>query len=207
MSAVKLDSDATCINILPFRDYEGLNKYIAVRAKRGNVYVFLWNGDVVAEFYTKCKLPIMAMISYMSMRVLSLQDIKNGVILIHRIYEGLNGEESGSTVMETIGKFVASENGEDGLPITTLEDHHVGRMRCILSIDLSEKNWVFRENGTLYGPAMPNSRPLVFLKQRILFLTNIDIGSLDLRSMKIKKSECEGLNHSLAQNYVFDATE
>jgi hypothetical protein len=40
-----------------------------------------------------------------------------------------------------------------------------------------------------------------------LFLTEAGAGSLDLRSMKVKESECEGLNHSLARNYVFDATE
>ncbi|XWS14596.1 hypothetical protein CRYUN_Cryun35bG0023300 [Craigia yunnanensis] len=80
-------------------------------------------------------------------------------------------------------------------------------MRYILSTDLSGKIRVFRENGTLYGSAMPTSRPLVFLKQRLLFLTETGAGLLDLRSMKIKESECEGLNHSLAQTYVFDATE
>ncbi|XVF63895.1 hypothetical protein PTKIN_Ptkin09bG0123300 [Pterospermum kingtungense] len=210
MSAVKLGSDATCINVLPFRDYEGLSKYVAVGDERGRVYVFLRNGDVVAEFYTKCESPIMAMVSYMSVyknESVVVTGHRNGMILVHRIYEGLNGEESGSTVMETVGKFVASESGEAGLPITTLEVHHVGRMRYILSSDLSGKIRVFRENGTLYGSAMPTSRPLVFLKQRLLFLTETGAGSLDLRSMKIKESECEGLNHSVARNYVFDATE
>ncbi|XP_022772777.1 uncharacterized membrane protein At1g75140-like [Durio zibethinus] len=210
MSAVKLDSDATCMNILPFRDYEGLSKYVAVGDERGKVYVFLRNGDVVAEFYTKCESPIMAMVSYMFVyknESVVVTGHQNGVILVHRIYEGLNGEESGSPVMETVGKYVASESGEDGLPITILEVHHVGRMRYILSTDLSGKIRVFRENGALYGSAMPMSRPLVFMKQRLLFLTETGAGSMDLRSMKIKESECEGLNHSLAQYYVFDATE
>ncbi|EOY14721.1 Uncharacterized protein TCM_034012 [Theobroma cacao] len=210
MSAVKLDSDATCINVLPFRDYEGLSKYVAIGDDRGTVYVFLRNGDVVAEFYTRCDSPIMAMVSYMSVyknESVVFTGHKNGVIMVHRIYEGLNGEESGSPVMETVGKFVAADSGEDGLPITTLEVHYVGRMRYILSTDLSGKIRVFRENGSLYGSAMPTSRPLVFLKQRLLFLTQTGAGSLDLRSMKIKESECEGLNHSLALNYVFDPTE
>ncbi|XWS24340.1 hypothetical protein CRYUN_Cryun28dG0092900 [Craigia yunnanensis] len=210
MSAVKLDSDATCINVLPFRDYEGLSKYVAVGDERGRIYVFLRNGDVVAEFYTKNESPIRAMVSYTSVyknESIVVTGHLNGVILVHKIYEGLNGEESGSPVMETVGKFVAAESGEDGLPITTLEVHHVGRMKYILSTDLSGKIRVFRENGTLYGSAMPTSRALVFLKQRLLFLTETGAGSLDLRSMKIKESECEGLNHSLARNYVFDATE
>ncbi|XP_021283740.1 uncharacterized membrane protein At1g75140 [Herrania umbratica] len=210
MSAVKLDSDATCINVLPFRDYEGLSKYVATGDDRGRVYVFLRNGDVVAEFYTRCDSPIMAMVSYMSVyknESVVVTGHQDGVIMVHRIYEGLNGEDSGSPVMETVGKFVAADSGEDGLPITTLEVHYVGRMRYILSTDLSGKIRVFRENGSLYGSAMPTSRPLVFLKQRLLFLTETGAGSLDLRSMKIKESECEGLNHSLARNYVFDPTE
>ncbi|XP_022768566.1 uncharacterized membrane protein At1g75140-like isoform X2 [Durio zibethinus] len=210
MSAVKLDSDATCINVLPFRDYEGLSKYVAVGDERGRVYVFLRNGDVVAEFYTKSESPIRAMVSYMSVyknESIIVTGHQSGVILAHRIYEGLNGEELGSPVMETVGKFVAAESGEDGLPITALEVHHVGRMRYILSTDLSGKIRVFRENGILYGSAMPTSRPLVFLKQRLLFLTETGAGSLDLRSMKIKESECEGLNQTLARNYVFDATD
>ncbi|XVE69913.1 hypothetical protein DITRI_Ditri10aG0029800 [Diplodiscus trichospermus] len=210
MSAVKLDSDATCINVLPFRDYEGLSKYVAVGDEIGRVYVFLRNGDVGAEFYTECESPIVAMVSYMSVfknESVVVTGHQNGAILVHRISEGLNGEELGSPVMETVGKFVDSQSGENGLPITTLEVHNVGRMRYILSTDLSGKIRVFRENGTLYGSAMPTSRPLLFLKQRLLFLTETGAGSLDLRSMKIKESECEGLNHSLARNYVFDATE
>ncbi|XP_022768937.1 uncharacterized membrane protein At1g75140-like [Durio zibethinus] len=210
MSAVKLDSDATCINVLPFRDYEGLSKYVAVGDERGRIYVFLRNGDVVAEFYTKCESPIMAMVSYMSVyknESVVVTGHQNGVILVHRIYERLNGEELGSPVMETVGTLVTAESGEDGLPISTLEVHYIGRMRYILSTDLSGKIRVFRENGTLYGSAMPTSRPLVFLKQRLLFLTETGAGSLDLRSMKIKESECEGLNHSLARYYVFDAIE
>ncbi|TYH17650.1 hypothetical protein ES288_A05G207900v1 [Gossypium darwinii] len=210
MSAVKLDSDPTCINVLPFRDYEGLSKYVAVGDEKGRVYVFLRNGDVVVEFYTKYESPITAMVSYMSVyknESVVITGHQNGVILVHRIYEGLNGEELGSPVMETVGKFVAAESGEDGFPITALEVHHVGRMRYILSADLSGKIRVFKENGSLYGSVMPTSRPLAFLKQRLLFLTEMGAGSLDLRSMKIKESECEGLNHSLARNYVFDATE
>ncbi|KAG2240846.1 hypothetical protein Bca52824_097045 [Brassica carinata] len=66
---------------------------------------------------------------------------------------------------------------------------------------------VLTENRTVYGSVIPTSRPLVFLKQRLLFLTESGAGSLDLRSMKIRETECEGLNHSLARSYVFDATE
>ncbi|KAE8674819.1 hypothetical protein F3Y22_tig00111715pilonHSYRG00116 [Hibiscus syriacus] len=210
MSVVKLDYDATCLDVLPFRDYEGLSKYAAVGDEKGRVYVFLKNGDVTAEFHTKSESPIMAMVSYMSVfknESIVVTGHHNGMILVHRIYEGLNGEESGSSIMGTVSKFVAAEGGDDGLPLTILEVHHVGRMRYILSKDLSGKIRVFREDGTLHGSAMSTSRPLVFLKQRLLFLTETGVGSLDLRGMKIKESDCEGLNHSLVRNYVFDAAE
>ncbi|KAA8528630.1 hypothetical protein F0562_035985 [Nyssa sinensis] len=210
VSAVKLDSDANCINVLPFRDYEGLSKYVAVGDDRGRVYVFLRNGDVSVEFYTMSDSPITAMLSYLSVyknESVMVTGHKNGLILVHRVWEVSHGEEWSSLSVENVGKFASPEIGEGGSPITILEVHHVGRMRYILSADLSGKMRVFRENGTVYGLAVPTSRPLVFLKQRLLFLTESGAGSLDLRTMKVRESECEGLNHSVARNYVFDATE
>lgn len=213
VSAVKLDSEATCSNVLPFRDYEGLSKYVTVGDERGRIYVFLRNGDVLVEFYTMSESPITAMLSYMSIsknESVLVTGHRNGAVLMHRVWEGSsNGEEWSSLLfMENVGKFVPADSRENvSLPISILEVHHVGRMRYILSVDGSGKIRVLTENGTLYGSAMPTSRPLVFFKQRLLFLTEAGAGSLDLRSMKVKESECEGLNHSLARNYVFDATE
>ena len=209
VSAVKLDSDATCINILPFRDYEGLSKYVAVGDERGRVYVFLRNGDVLAEFYTSSDSPITTMLSYMSVsknESILVTGHKNGAILVHRVWEAWNGEEWSSLSMEHVRAF-DSGAGEDGLEITILEVHHIGRMRYILSTNIAGEIRVFRENGTLHGSAKPKSRPLAFLKQRLLFLTENGAGSLDLKTMKVRESECEGLNHSIAKNYVFDATE
>ncbi|KAJ7958051.1 WD40-repeat-containing domain protein [Quillaja saponaria] len=211
VSAVKLDSDATCVHVLPFRDYEGLSKYVAVGDERGRVYVFLRNGDVLVEFYTLSESPITAMVSYMSVyknESVLVTGHRNGAILMHRIWEGLSGEDWSSLVMENVVKFVAPDlSEEDGSPITILEVHLVGRMRYILSTDLGGKISVFRETGIVYGSAMPRSKPLAFLKQRLMFLTETGAGSLDLRSMKLRESECEGLNRSLARNYVFDAAE
>lgn len=213
VSAVKLDSDATCVNVLPFRDYEGLSKYVAVGDDQGRVYVFSRNGDVMIEFYTLCDSPVTAMVSYLSVyknESIVVTGHQNGVVLVHKVHEGLNGEEWGSLSIENIGKFMPSDHREEeglALAITILEVHHVGRSRYVLSSDVGGKIRVFRENGTVHGSAMPTSRPLAFLKQRLLFLTESGAGSLDLRSMKIRESECEGLNHSLVRNYVFDATE
>lgn len=209
VSAVRLDSDATCINILPFRDYEGLSKYVAVGDERGRVYVFLRNGDVLAEFYTSSNSPITAILSYMSVsknESIVVTGHKNGEILVHRVWEAWNGEEWSSLSMDHVRTF-DSRTGEDGLEITILEVHHIGRMRYILSTNIAGEIMVFWENGIVYGTAKPKSRPLAFLKQRLLFLTENGAGSLDLKTMKIRESECEGLNHSIAKNYVFDATE
>ncbi|XP_010539920.1 PREDICTED: uncharacterized membrane protein At1g75140 [Tarenaya hassleriana] len=210
-SAVKLDSDATCVNVLPFRDHEGLSKYFGVGDSRGRVYVFLRNGDVLVEFFTTCSSPITAMVSYLSVHKnesFVVTGHQKGEILLHRIREGSNGEDWNSVTMEHVGKFSGTGDGEDGdVSVTLLEVHHVGRVRYILASDLGGKLTVYTENGTVYGSAMPTSRPLVFLKQRLLFLTETGAGSLDLRSMKIRESKCDGLNHSLARTYVFDATE
>ncbi|XP_057503569.1 LOW QUALITY PROTEIN: uncharacterized membrane protein At1g75140-like [Actinidia eriantha] len=210
MSAVELDSDATCINVLPFRDYEGLSKYFAVGDDRGRVFVFLRNGDGLAEFKTVSDSPITAMLSYLSVyknESVVVTGHGDGSILVHRVWEVPNGEDWSSLSMENIGRFASEEIGEYGSRVTLLEVHHVGRTRYILSVDLSGKIRVFRENGSVYGLAVPTSRPLAFLKQRLLFMTATGAGSLDLRTMKVRESECEGLNHSSAESYVFDATE
>ncbi|XP_062022529.1 uncharacterized membrane protein At1g75140 [Rosa rugosa] len=207
VSAVKLDSQATCIHVLPFRDHEGGSKYVAVGDERGRVYVFLRNGDVVVEFDTLLGSPVMAMASFLSIyknESFVVTGHKNGEILMHRVWEGVSGEEWSTVMMESVSKF---DTGEDGLPVTILEVHHVGRMSYILASDVSGKITVYKENGTVHGSTMPSSRPLAFLKQRLLFLTETGAGSLDLRTMKIRESECEGLNHSLSRYYVFDAME
>ncbi|KAJ1419716.1 putative membrane protein [Sesbania bispinosa] len=130
-SALKLDSDATCINVLPFKDHEGLSKYVAVSDDKGRVYVFLRNGDVLVEFDTSMESPITAMVSYTSTyknESFVVTGHENGEILIHRVWEGSGGEDWSSLFMEKLGH-------------------------------------------------------------------------------EIRESECEGLNHSIARTYVFDATE
>ncbi|PQQ13612.1 putative membrane protein [Prunus yedoensis var. nudiflora] len=141
VSAVKLDSQATCIHVLPFRDFEGVTKYVAVGDERGRVYVFLRNGDVLVEFDTLLGSPIMAMASFLSVyknESFVVTGHKNGAILMHRVWEGVSGEEWSSLVMETVSKF---DTGEDGLTIAILDVHHVGRVSYILASDVSGKNY------------------------------------------------------------------
>lgn len=211
VSAVKLGSNPTCINVLPFGDFEGLAKYVAVGDDLGSVYVLSRNGDVAVEFYTMSNSPITAMLSYLSIyknESILVTGHKNGVILMHRVWDDSNGDEWDSLHMENVAKFDGPKVGDTMSPITILEVHHIGQKRYILSTDLSGTIRVFRENGTIYGqPVVPVSRPLAFLKQRLLFLTETGAGSLDLRTMKIREAACEGLNNSVVENYVFDATE
>ncbi|KAH0680541.1 hypothetical protein KY290_022730 [Solanum tuberosum] len=212
ISAVRLGSDATSINVLPFRDAEGLSKYVAIGDDRGKVYAFSRNGEVLVEFQTSMSSPITAYVSYLSVyknESVVVTGHENGGILMHRIWEVVvpDGDDRAALRMETVGKFASPEIEEGGSSILSLEVHHVGRNRYILSTDSGGKLRVFRENGTVYGVTTPKSRPLAFLKQRLLFLTETGAGSLDLRTMKIRESECEGLNNSIAKSYVFDATE
>jgi hypothetical protein len=202
VSAVKLDSNATCVNVLPFRDFEGMSKYFAVGDDQGRVYLFLKDGDVMLEFCTLSDSPITSMLSYLSAyknESILVTGHENGVILLHRVWEVPQGDELVALRMESVGKYE-----EGGSCVTVLEVHHVGNRRYILSIDQSGKIRVLTENGTFYGLAVPTSKPLAFLKQRLLFLTESGAGSLDLRTMKFSESECEGLNHSVARSYVFD---
>lgn len=211
MSAVRLESDATCINVLPFRDFDGLSKYVAVGDAQGWVYVFSRNGDVLVKFNTLTEAPITALTSFLSVyrnESVVITGHDNGALLRHRVWEVVqNGDEWGSLSMENVGKLGLPETGEGASSITSLEVHHLGRNRFVLSTDVSGKLRVYLENGTVYGLAVPRSRPLAILKQRLLFLTETGAGSLDLRTMKIRESECEGLNNSLVKSYVFDATE
>ncbi|KAJ8618228.1 hypothetical protein MRB53_014414 [Persea americana] len=210
LSAIRLESEATCINILPYEDYEGSSKYVAVGDERGWVYIFLSNGDVLVEFKTLSDSPITSMLSYMSVwknESFLVTGHRDGAILVHRVWEAANGEDWHSLSMGKLREIVLPEKSEEDFSVINLEVHNVGRIRYILSSDVSGRIKVFRENGTLYGIATSLSRPLVFLKQRLLFLTENGVGSLDLRRMTVRESECEGLNGSLVKNYVFDSSE
>ncbi|KAI3983820.1 hypothetical protein MKX01_011528 [Papaver californicum] len=212
LSAVKLEYEATCVNILPFEDYEGFSKYIAVGDERGTIYVFLLNGDVLIEFHTHSESPITSMLSYMSVQKnesVLVTGHENGVVLVHRVWEAsASGEDWHSLSMAHLREFASIENeGGEGSAISILEVHQVGRMRYILSTDLSGRIRVLRENGAVFGSAKSKSRPLAFMKQRLLFMTESGAGSLDLRTMMVRECECEGMNLSLAKTYVFDPTE
>ncbi|KAL0286686.1 UNVERIFIED_CONTAM: putative membrane protein [Sesamum angustifolium] len=148
------------------------------------------------------------MVSYLSVyknESMIITGHENGDILMLRVWETLTGDEWSSLHVERVGKFDMPESGSSQINI--LEVHHVGRKRYILATDAGGKIFVFRENGTVYGTATPSRPPIAFLKQRLLFLTETGAGSLDLRTMKLKESECEGFNSSSAKNYVFDATD
>ncbi|KAH6807023.1 hypothetical protein C2S51_028131 [Perilla frutescens var. frutescens] len=212
VSAVKLKSSPTCVNVLPNKDYEGLSKYFAVGDDKGKLYLFLRNGDVALEFETLSELeepsPITAIVSYLSVfknETMVVTGHGNGTIVMHRVWETLTGDEWSSLHVERVGKFDIPESG--GLQINMLEVHHVGRKRYILATDDGGKIIVFSEYGRVYGTATPSRRPIAFLKQRLLFLTETGAGSLDLRTMRLKETECEGLNSSVAKSYVFDAMD
>ncbi|KAF5806751.1 putative WD40-repeat-containing domain superfamily [Helianthus annuus] len=206
VSAVKLDTKPTSLNVLPFKDAERLSKYIAVGDDVGNLYVFTRYGEVMVRFDTGTGCSITSMVSYLSVvrnESIVVTGHENGVILVHKVWEVPNGDEVYSVQRETVRRLEQTS----GLAISILEVHHVGRMRYIVSTDVSGTIKVFKEGGSVIGTIVPDNRPLVFLKQKLLFLTETGAGSLDLRSMKLREAPCEGLNGSHALNYVFDASD
>ncbi|KAF3782602.1 putative membrane protein [Nymphaea thermarum] len=224
LSAVKLDFEVTCINVLPFEDVEGTGKYIAVGDRRGRVYLLLSNGDVIAEFPTLSSAGVTSMLSYMYFERnegVLVTGHSDGSILVHRIWEGSNGggsngEDGPYLSIEHLRTLVLPPKGEgvaDGpvsdeeSAVVLLEVHQIGRMRYVLGCNARGRIQVFKENGTLYGTAVSSSRPLAFFRQRLLFLTESGAGSLDLRNMVIREGECDGLNGSLVKNYAFDVSE
>ncbi|KAI4389924.1 hypothetical protein MLD38_002091 [Melastoma candidum] len=210
-SAMRLDYEATCINVLPYKDYEGLSKYIAIGDMVGRFYVLSRNGDVLVGQDMIPGSAVTAMVSYISAfknESIIVTGHEDGELLMHKVWELSSGEEWTSISMKSMGKFTKGGGGSEGVAsINILEVQHVGRVRYILSTDSAGRIKVFREDGSLHGSFMPSSHPLAFLKQRPLFLTETGAGSLDLRSMKLKESDCEGLDESIARTYVFDVTE
>ncbi|KAL8042004.1 hypothetical protein ABFX02_09G022100 [Erythranthe guttata] len=216
VSAVKLSSTPTCVNVLPYRDFEGMSKYFAVGDNNGKLYIFVRSGDISLEFNAFPEAsdpsPITAMVSYLSLyknETTIVTGHENGAIATHRVWETMlnNGDEWSSLHFERGPRFETPDSGGGGPRIGLLEVHHVGRKKYILASDNGGKITVFKENGALHGSVTPTRKPVAFLKQRLLFLTENGAGSLDLRTMKLKETECEGLNNSFARNYVFDTTD
>ena len=48
---------------------------------------------------------------------------------------------------------------------------------------------------TLHGSVIPTSRPVAFFEAKALIFNREWCKALDLRSMKVRESECERLNH------------
>ncbi|KAI3825573.1 hypothetical protein L1987_07064 [Smallanthus sonchifolius] len=206
VSAVKLDTHATSLNVLPFKDIEGLSKYIAVGDDHGNFYVFTRYGEVMLQYNTRTSSPVTSMLSYLSVfrnQSIVVTGHGNGVILVHKVWEIPNGDELNLVERETVREL----DQEIGSAVRILEVHHVGRTRYIVSINGDGRIKVFKEGGSVVGAVVPSKRPLAFLKQKLLFLTETGAGSLDLRSMKVREAPCEGFNGSYGLNYVFDASD
>lgn len=222
LSAVKMESDVTCLNVLPHEGDDGVGKYVAVGDAQGRVYILLSHGEVLVDFLTLSTAPVTAMLSYLNFEkneTVLVTGHADGTVLRHRVWEKTTqttqhstalGDDWHALVMEHVRVLSKSSQG-DNPPgaVVGLEVHQIGKMRYVLGIGSRGKIHVFRENGTLFGVAetSSNSRPLAFLRQRLLFLTETGAGSLDLRSMTVRTGECEGLSGARAVAYAFDAAE
>ncbi|CAA0826717.1 Uncharacterized membrane protein [Striga hermonthica] len=212
VSAVKLQFSPTILNVLPFKDQDGVSKYFSVGDYNGKLMIFSKNGDVSLELDTFSDpseySPVTAVVSVLSVfknETLIATGHENGIIVIHRVWEASGGSDDWkhSLRVERVGRFETP----GGARINLLEAHQMGRKRYIIASDDAGKLRVLGEDGSLYGSISPGRRPVSFLKQRLLFLTETGAGSLDLRNMRLKETECEGLNNSFVRNYVFDVVD
>lgn len=90
LSAVKIGTNVTCLNVLPHEDEEGVSKYVVVGDDQGRIYVFLSHGDVLVDFLTLSSAPVTAMLSYMSVsknETVLVTGHADGAVLLHRLWE------------------------------------------------------------------------------------------------------------------------
>ncbi|KAG1362741.1 putative membrane protein [Cocos nucifera] len=211
-AAARLESDPTVAAALPYLDLEGVSKYFAVGDARGRTYVFSAAGDVVMELPAPPSgAAVTAMLCYLSFRrneSFLFTGHGDGSIVAHRLWKSAADGDGWLTLNLGISRpFVRGGRELDSPPVTGLEVYQIGRKRYIVASDISGRIRVFTENGSLYGTAIASSRPLAFVKQRLVFLTETGAGSLDLRSMAVRETECEGMNGSIAKSYSFDVSE
>ncbi|KAI4974543.1 hypothetical protein ZWY2020_047823 [Hordeum vulgare] len=201
---------------LPYEDADGLTKYFAVGDSLGRVFVFSAAGDALLELGVPppgdAASPVTALLAYLSPRradCLLFAGHADGSIAAHRLTESSPHGDDWLTLAAASSRLLV--RGLDGAPVLHLEAHHAGRSRYVLSCDAGRRIRVFTENGTLYGTAIASSTPLAFVKQRLLFLTEAGAASLDLRSMTVRETPCEGLaealNGSRPRSYSFDPSE
>lgn len=211
LAAARLGSEAACAVVLPYQDLDGLSKYIAVGDNRGRVHVFTSAGDVLMELPTHSDSVVTSILSYLSFRrneSILMTGHADGSIAAHRLSETVsNGDDWVTLSLASSRPFALGSRDLGSPPVLALEVHQVGRTRYVLAADGGGRIRVFTESGTLYGTAIASSRPLAFMRQKLLFLTETGAGSLDLRSMSVKEIECDGLNGSLAKSYTFDGSE
>lgn len=216
-AAVRLGAGAhaAAAAALPYEDADGLTKYFAVGDSRGRVFVFSAAGDALLELEAagaEGESPVTALLAYLSPRrtdCLLFSGHADGSIAAHRLTESSPHGDDWLTLAVASSRILV--RGLDGSPVLHLEAHHAGRSRYVLSCDAGRRIRVFTENGTLYGTAIASSTPLAFVKQRLLFLTEAGAASLDLRSMTVRETPCEGLaealNGSRPKAYSFDPSE
>ncbi|MCO5572547.1 hypothetical protein L7F22_026302 [Adiantum nelumboides] len=234
LSAVKVDGEVTCLHVLPHEGEEGLSKYVAVGVNTGRVYIFLAHGDLLVDFQTASNMPVTAIFSFALRKneTTILTGHSDGTVLTHRLSESRHsgpsyGDEWYTLSMEHVNKLSTPSSHISTIDPTSpnqeplkqsiiqssvniLEIYRVGKMRYILVSNSEGNIEVFRDNGTFYGAAKASSQPLAFLRspnaQRLLFLTQDGVASLDLRSLTVRFGSCKGLDGMKVVTYTFDAT-
>ncbi|KAG6512306.1 uncharacterized membrane protein At1g75140-like [Zingiber officinale] len=210
-AAARMEASPVVATVLPYEEADGHSKYFAVGDSYGRVYVFSSAGDVLIELPSLSESPVTSMLSYLSSRrneSLLFSGHEDGSVTAHRLYESsANSEDWLSLSVSSSKTFIRGSREVDSPPVSGLEVHQVGSVRYVIASDDGGRIRVFTENGTLYGTAIASSKPLAIMRQRLLFLTETGAASLDLRTMVVRETACEGLNGSVAKAYSFDSSE
>ncbi|CAM6096858.1 unnamed protein product [Calypogeia fissa] len=239
LSAVKVDGEVSSIHVLPQEGSDGETRYV-VGDMKGELYIFLWFGDLLLHYPTISTAPITSMLSYTLQKTetILVTGHADGGVLVHQIRDPMepgSGSKDGraklssiktlhslkapspESVRANIGKRDDGDGGtEDRMyrreaseSVVDLELFKVGKMRYTVVVDKSGKIQLFRDNGTLHGVAQAPSQPLAFMRnpnaQRLVFLTQNGVGTLDIRSMQVRSNFCVDLNSSTVMAYAFDA--
>ncbi|MQL91997.1 hypothetical protein Taro_024610 [Colocasia esculenta] len=214
VAAARLDTEATAAAVLPHLGHDGAAKYFAVGDALGRAFVLSSAGDVLVELppptSSPAAAPVTAMLAYSLPRrneSLLLIGHGDGSVVAHRLWESAaTGDDWPTLALAGSRAFV--DGDRDSPAVLGLEIHQVGRVRYVIASDGAGRIRVFTENGTLYGTAAASSRPLAFVKHRLLFLTETGAGSLDLRTMAVRETDCDGLNGThRAKGFAFDVSE
>eukprot|EP00854_Cymbomonas_tetramitiformis_P017290 gene17290-20576_t len=236
MSAVKVDTEVSCLHLLPQDGGQGLARYFAVGDQTGKVYFFRPQGDLLLEYHTGLANAVTSITSYVIRKneTMIITGHEDGSVGFHKLSETIHkdstitgedlyilGAEHKLTVSLSPPNVsgISAKDGEEagsGLvkmnaplgPVKVVETYRQSQRRFIVAANPQGEITIFKENGTLHG-AVQSPTPIVEFRsnaQHILYITETGVGSVDLRTLEVLSAGCTGLNESTITSARFDST-